>query len=533
MSEISKHPSGSAFAPSGGSISLGVCMRFLGLLLAAGLAAAPMAARADDSAALLAKHKAYVGWQYGDGTGKTLRFTDTVTRDKDGKVLRTTDERRIGLIFREDTADAEAGTTSSDGFTGNIFWRSDENGFTVPVIGDPAKAKLALDLLFAEATTQLPASAHGTQTIDGKSYDVVRVTQSSAAPMDLYVNPDTGAYKRVVLDPGGSYEQTLDILAYADAAPGQKIVSKWKYQGSLATHALTKISAGAPVTNDELHPPAQTAAWTFGNPNPIPFKMGHYRIILDAKFNGVPGKFVLDTGAGGIVLTKAFAARAHLKPIGKSSAYGIGGSAAIQTMKADSFEIGGNVLQNAVVSAQDVKLGDEGSDGLIGFDLLAGTFTTLDFGNSTIRIQDPSTIDANSIQGVHVAADLSSGAPVVPTKVNGSINLNALLDTGAPTHMLIPYDLVSKYGLRMLVDNSLEGYFGSHQILAGIGGYELGECGTLDNVKLGPIVYDHPSTCKSGSFGGSDGLIGLDFLKGFEKIYFDYPHTGLIFVPKT
>jgi predicted aspartyl protease len=180
-----------------------------------------------------------------------------------------------------------------------------------------------------------------------------------------------------------------------------------------------------------------------------------------------------------------------------------------------------------------MELGDEGSDGLIGFDLLAGTFTTLDFGNSTLQIQDPSTVNANTIAGVHVAADLSSGQPVVPTQVNGKIPLNALLDTGAPTHMLIPYDLVTKYGLRMLIDNTLEGYFQSHQVVAGVGGYELGECGTLDSVKLGPIVYENPSTCKSGSFDGNNGLVGLDFLKGFEKIYFDYPHTQLIFVPKT
>lgn len=508
-------------------------MRLLALLLAAGFLAAPLAARAGDAASLLAKHKAYVGQQFGEGPNASLETTDSVTLDKDGKVIRTTQQRRVGIVFREDTADVESGTNRSDGFTGNIFWRSDENGFTVPVIGDPAKARLSEALVFAEATTGLPAASRGTQTIDGKSYAIVRVTQSAAMPIDVYVDPDTGAYKRVVIDPGGAYEHTINILAYSQASPGKKIISKWKYEGSTATHTLTKIAAVAGISNEELHPPAQTASWTFANPNPIPFKMGHYRIILDAKFNGVAGKFVLDTGADGIFLTKSFATRAHLKPIGKSSAGGIGGSISTKTMKADSFDIGGNVLRNVVVQSQDLKLGDEGSDGLIGFDLLAGTFATLDFDNSTLTIQDPSAVDPASIKGVHVAADLSSGQPIVPTKVNGTIDLNALLDTGAPTHMLIPYDLVTKYGLRMLIDDSLEGYLSSHQIVAGIGGYEVGECGTLDTVKLGPIVYDHPSTCKSGSFDGTNGLIGLDFLKGFDKIYFDYPHTGLIFVPKS
>jgi predicted aspartyl protease len=257
----------------------------------------------------------------------------------------------------------------------------------------------------------LPAQLHGAQIIDGKSYQIVRLTPGSSTPIDVYVDADTGAYKRVTIDPGGAYEETFDILAYADAAPNEKLISKYKYQGSTATHTLTKISASEPVSDSDLHPPAQTATWTFANSNPIPFKMGHYRIILDAKFNGVPGKFILDTGADGIFLAKSFADRAHLKPIGKGVAGGIGGSVSTKILKADTFEIGGNVLQNVIVASQDLHLGDEGSDGLIGFDLLAGTFTTLDFANSTLQIQDPSTVDAKNIAGVHVAADLRLDTP--------------------------------------------------------------------------------------------------------------------------
>lgn len=508
-------------------------MRLFSLLLAATLAAAPLAAHADESAAaLLAKHASYVGWQFGQGPNKSYESTDTVTEDKSGKTLRTTSERRVGIVYRDDTSNVQTGTNESEGFTGNIAWRSDDNGFTVPIIGDTAKSLLAWNMVFGEAVIGSPAELHGTKTIDGKQYPIVRINNPAALPIDLYIDPDTGAYKRVVVDDGGAYEERIDVLGYADLAPGQKIISKYKYEGSIATHTIGKIAVAA-VSNEQLHPPAQTATWTFANANPIPFKMGRYRIILDAKFNGVPGKFVLDTGADGIVLSKHFAEKAHLKSIGTTSASGIGGTVSAKTMRADTFEIGGNTLSNPIVYTQDLNLGDEGSDGLIGFDLLAGTFATLDFGNSTLRIQDPSTVDPSAIQGVHVAADLTSGQPIVPTTVNGSIALNALLDTGAPTHMLIPYDLVSKYGLRMLIDDSDVGYFSSHQVVAGIGGYEIGECGSLDTVKLGPIVYDHPSTCKSNSFDGRSGLIGLDFLKGFDKIYFDYPHTGLIFVPKT
>ena len=121
----------------------------------------------------------------------------------------------------------------------------------------------------------------------------------------------------------------------------------------------------------------------------------------------------------------------------------------------------------------------------------------------------------------------------MPVTVNGSASLYAILDSGADYGVLIPTHFITAHHLKMLIDDSDQGYFASHQAMGGVsGGYELDECGRLDTLALGPIVHQDAATCKSGSFDGNNGLIGFDFLKNFASITFDYQHSEMIFVPK-
>jgi hypothetical protein len=490
-------------------------------------------ARADDAADLLAKHKAYVGFTFGDGTIQTLTTTDARTLDKDNSVLGTTETKDLGILFRSDVTDLARKSTSSTGFTGNIFWRSNENGITVPLIGDPAKLIFAENLFYTDAISAEAWTVGDTVQIDGGSYRIVHVTPPSALPIDLYVDPATGAFKRAVFDPGGDYEMTLNVLAYADALPGKKIVSKWKFEGSSATHAYTHILANASVMGEDLHPPAQTATWTFANAQPFPIKITDTRLIVKAKFNGVEGTFIMDTGAAGFFMSDDFAQRAKIKELAHSEAQGIAGTLKVRIGRADTFEVGGNTLANPIVTYGGKGIDQDAPDGLLGFDMLGAAFVTLDLVNSTLQFQDPATVDPDTIPGIHVAVDLSSGQPVVPVKVNGTADLNALLDSGAPGPVLLPSDYISKNHLRMLIDDSIQGYFASHVTMGGVsGGYESDECGRVDTIALGPIVYQSPGACKSQSFTGDNGLVGFDFLKNFAQISFDYQHSGMIFVAK-
>ena len=87
---------------------------------------------ADDAAALLAKHRVYVGWTGGDGTVKTLRETGEATRAD--QVTRRFQTLHLGLAYRSSGATQYG--SYDQGFTGRVFWQSNENGFTIQTVGE-------------------------------------------------------------------------------------------------------------------------------------------------------------------------------------------------------------------------------------------------------------------------------------------------------------------------------------------------------------------------------------------------------------
>ena len=490
----------------------------------------PTPARADDAAAILAKHFAYVGWQI-EGTPFRSLITSIKIDNKKGKVRYAGEIRRLGLAFRQDLRSAKYGVESSAGFTGNIAWQSDSNGFTTPMIGASGRLLIDRDIIFNEAYATLPASMRPSTTIGGVRYPVVRISPKHLPPFDLAFDPKTGALVQAVIDPDSHDTETLRIDAYSDGLPGKRLITRYHYAGSDSRYEIAELRPNVPVAPVQVEPPAQTATWAFTNPKPFPVKITQYRILVDASINGVSGQFILDSGAAGIFLTRSFAKKAKLETIGHGEATGVSGSTRITVMRAKMLDIGGNVLGDVIVSSG--RGAGLGADGLIGFPVLAGTVTTVDFANSTLQIQDPTTVTPHTIHGVHAIIDLADETPQVPMKIDGRIDVNAFLDTGDPYQVLIPRSMVLDDNLTMLVDNTLTGYFASHLVVGGVGGgYQVGDCGHVDSIALGRIIYQNPTTCETTSFIGYRALVGLDFLRHFKRIIFDYPQSRMIFVPK-
>ncbi|MBV8244466.1 MAG: retropepsin-like domain-containing protein [Candidatus Eremiobacteraeota bacterium] len=499
--------------------------------MVAAILCASAAAMADDASDLLAKHKAYVGWQFGDGTFRTLTIDSSLL--KNGTVEGTYHEVRMGAVYRE-TATNDRGTRN-DGFTGNIFWSTNLNGFPRPVRGDEAKYAVSLSYLFNEGTTALMGADRGTASIDGQSVRVVRVGPEGAFPIDLYIDPSSGAYRQAVIDPEGTYNDTLDILGYTDALPGKKIIATWKHADSSYSHRVDKVVANGDVTTEQLHPPAPAAYWEFKNDQPFKIEFidrdAGPRIHVMAKVNGVLGTFLLDTGASDIFLSRAFADKANVKRAFSQQFSGVASTLKGEFAKADTVEIGGNVLHDVLVGAGGQPGDRDAPDGLIGFDLFAGAIVNVSLDNQTMTILDPKTHEVDHNQGITVAADLSQDVPIIPMMVEHKVQVNALLDSGGGTYMLFNAGLL-KYGVSMLVDPD-PNKIASHLAIGGIGGgYEVGECGNLDNISVGPIVYDHVPACSvHGAVAERQILVGLDFLKGFNML-FDYPDSYLILIPR-
>jgi hypothetical protein len=458
---------------------------------------------------LLAKHKAFVGWQFGDGTFRTMRIAGNVT-DAKGKQTRTFVLVSDGLVYNDTSTNLERdGVTASGGFTGNLFWDTDYNGFTTPVYGDDARYLASATVLRNEGTTELPATYRGTQTVDGKSVGVVRVTLRNGDPIDLYVDPTTGAYVQATIDPGGAYETTYHIRSYEDVLPGKKLVSAYTVDDGKSVTAYTKFEPNVVLSDHDLHPPGTIASWTFGDGTPFPFTMTHDRMLIDATVNGVKGRFLLDTGASAIVLDDDFADRAHATVLNNSdTARMIYGDVKTRLRRVQTISVGDSTLHDVFAFSQHFSHAQYGNDprdqfdGLIGFDLFAGAVVKLNVYDSTIAILDPNT-DLSSEKGLPVTVDLSDGIPIVPMVLNKTMPVNAMLDTGSPGLIFFGPDLISKYHFKV-----------------------FNGCANIQTLSLGPIVYGDQSACEYG-VGANYMLIGFDFLKHFDLV-FDYPHGRII-----
>jgi hypothetical protein len=503
----------------------------------------PAAAVADDAAAaaLLAKHYAYVGWQYGDGRVPTMKISEHTSRlSKSGELTERFKSIELvrGLVYRDTVVSGSTSDGGDTGFTGHIFWSSNENGFTVPERGDGVKNRIARQVVFYEATTTLPATVRKEDTIDGVPVTVIRETIPHAYPVDLYVDPATGAYKRVVFDPDGS-AYALDIASYIDFGDKKRAIGQWHYRGSANRHVVDSIESGVEITPEELHPPASTAQWTFGDGSAIPievrtpdFREGSaspdvQRIYVRAKVNGIDGRFILDTGSSGIAFTDSFRRRIHAQEITRSKARGIAGDISTIVQRVDTIAFSdGSVLKNVIVDS-GIAEDNEIVDGLMGFDFLGGAIVDVNLDKQTIHLSDPATTTPPEAGGFIFFPDLSGLTPVVPVVLGGTAHSNVLLDSGNPSFALVASNYLSR--VRVLIDN---GNLGSAEAIGGVsGGYEIDRCAKLSNIAMGPISYDGVPVCFSPSVSDREGIVGFDFIKHFN-ITFDYPDGKMIFFPR-
>jgi hypothetical protein len=482
----------------------------------------------DGAAALVAKHRAFVGWQLGDGTFKTLHLTREYV-DANGKVTERATEYRAGLLYRNTyTYVDRANSVEDTGFTGNIFWSTNENGFTTPVYGALAKYRLSVALLLNEATSALKATALGSVRLDGRQLQRIRLEVPHADPIDVDVDPETGAYVRAVIDPDGENETTLQILSYAQVAPGKRAIGSFRFgDGTAGAYFYRRIEPNEPIGNEQLHPPGQRAVWAYGKSTPIPITVTARRVLVDATVNGIKGRFILDTGASSIVLNEAFADRAKVRQLNANgTARTLYGAAPSDMRRIDSIAIGASVLSNVIAHAQDFTAVDyrgldrQNYDGLLGYDIFAGAVVKLDFQNQTMTIGQPGSLETDP-KGVGVLADTSLWVPMVPMTLNRSIAVNAMLDTGSPSAIVFGPDLLYKYHLRMARNIGFR---------VGLGSVE---CGNLDSLQIGPITYGGEMACKLDSdlVSGRKILVGLDFLRHFTVV-FDYPRGRLFLQPQ-
>jgi tetratricopeptide (TPR) repeat protein len=185
---------------------------------------------------------------------------------------------------------------------------------------------------------------------------------------------------------------------------------------------------------------------------------------LKVKFNGTSARLLLDTGAGGILIDRKIAEKAGIKKVLEIETKGIGdkGGMAGYLGFADSIQIGGLEFQGCYVDVvnRGSVIGDEG---LIGADVFASYLVDIDFPNAKFKLTQlppypdeagaapAPTLESEPVGAPHlhdryVAPEMKDYTRVyrfghmllIPTRVNNSLPMMFLIDTGAFDNSMTP-----------------------------------------------------------------------------------------------
>ena len=189
---------------------------------------------------------------------------------------------------------------------------------------------------------------------------------------------------------------------------------------------------------------------------------------LDLVLNGKKRRFLLDTGASGLLLSRSAARAAGLISEAESQGFGVGDSGMQKELLAhvDDLKIGPLDFHNCLVRISDQKQ-IVGVDGLIGADVFSSYLVTIDVPSRMVRLAplpprpddtaaasqtlDTSGADAqneSAPRNRYVAPDMATWSKVFrsghmlifPTNINNGPTRLFLMDTGASYEGLISID---------------------------------------------------------------------------------------------
>ena len=140
-------------------------------------------------------------------------------------------------------------------------------------------------------------------------------------------------------------------------------------------------------------------------------KTGH--MTLQARINGIPGRFVLDTGAGRSVIEASRQAKFQLARIADTSgvAVGAGGSLPLRMSHGNRLQIGRYVdygftaylMPLEQVNLAFLRRGHERIDGVIGADVLRSGHAVIDYASGTLHLKPKAAASTSTTHATETA----------------------------------------------------------------------------------------------------------------------------------
>jgi predicted aspartyl protease len=249
--------------------------------------------------------------------------------------------------------------------------------------------------------------------------------------------------------------------------------------------------------------------------------------------------FFLDSGAGGSVVTKAWAERIGLASEGAMRAVGAAGATSLALAKNVVLTLPGVELPMPSVTVLDATAGmpelGRRWDGLLGYDVFSRLVIRVDYEHKEITIIDPAVF----VPSDHAAAlplTFLGNWPLVSAKITlpgrEPIESKCFIDTGAGGLMLSTPFANANHVLDTVTKADATSIYGaggeSQRFEARLAGLQLGPY-LLRN----PVAGFSPDT-KEGALASPDigAMVGGEILQRFT-VTFDYPHHRILLEPNS
>jgi hypothetical protein len=196
------------------------------------------------------------------------------------------------------------------------------------------------------------------------------------------------------------------------------------------------LLVSAAAQESRVAPPTETV---------VPFELQGYYLMVKCRINDAPQAydFVVDTGG--------------LTCLDKSLADGLGLKQRGPQAKIDHLRLGGLVFDNVfVITAFPLQMlrASSGVDikGIIGSDLFEDYLVTLDYQAGRLILADspgPETPGTGETEAGYLLPFKShpiNHSPMVACRLNGSLDIEAMIDTGQPYTLVLPLGLLEKTG---------------------------------------------------------------------------------------
>lgn len=383
------------------------------------------------------------------------------------------------------------------------------------------------------------ATQLASETREGQSWAVVRVTFGDADTYDVFIDPRTGALGgyRIVEDRRSRFESFDDWrMVNGVRLPFLQTV-KTETPGGDQTIKVTSMSVNEVVPPNWLARPAAVHKAAFSNRATstgwIDFDFyGGNRIFFPAKVDGHEVIVLLDSGATVSAIDKVFATAIGRRPKGGFTAPGTGGIDTMGFVGGVEIQIGDLVLHGVNAAAFDLapigkRIGHP-MPFVLGDELFNELAVDIDFAHHRIAFHDPASLERPAGAAV-VPLRRVSGNRSVPVSVEGAAPVEFCFDlgNGAPLEIYPAY-----YQTHRLLDAR-----GASQVLGGgVGGFRAETVASLRRFTFAGIDFAGvPATFTPDTLSGSNsnmvvGNIGLSVLARFRLII-DYSHDRLYAEP--